>query len=635
MNRSDIRLLPSLSLTLAVLASLLAPCAASAEEAGKLRCGDGEAGRVEWIAKGEQGDYRAVLSARSGTVACVELLQEQYTQNARDDLPTSVPGWLSQEGPMQLVNTWDTAFLPFRFELAQGDQDKGPALTRTLKDPQPRLAAEKGWKAGMQVSAGFFELYAVDPVFTLVANEGGEAVYVWPDPKQDSSDVFIERRLRQLDNYRLALTVRVLNFGKASLVLYPGLAVHGWALPGSSSSSSMFSPPPNVLEPSCLAGGTFVKELPDKLLKDVELQNPKGKTSWVAVGDRYFMLAAVNVNMPDAACHLAAGQNGVASAVMYRTAVELLPGESCIPAWLQTRDGVRCSDLAATMGLDVRNIYDRTAFEKAFMAKGKELENAGILSAAASHIKSKNWMSYDYNLFAGPKTIDLLKSAGEGLEASLDFGMLAFLSKPMLLVMRWFHSIIPSWVLAIIFLTILVKVIMLPLTQKSYVSMQKMSSLKPHMDRIKEKYGKDKERMNQEVMNLYKREKINPLGGCLPMLIQMPIWIALYKTLYSAVELYKAPLGLWIHDLSAPDPFFVMPLLLGVFMFVQQKMTPTTMDAQQAKIMLYVMPAMFTVFMLFLPSGLNLYILVNTILSLLQQYYLKRKFTSGGPLAAA
>jgi YidC/Oxa1 family membrane protein insertase len=165
--------------------------------------------------------------------------------------------------------------------------------------------------------------------------------------------------------------------------------------------------------------------------------------------------------------------------------------------------------------------------------------------------------------------------------------------------------------------------------------MQRMASLKPMMEELKVKYGKDKERLNQEMMNLYKREKVNPLGGCLPMLLQMPIWIALYRTIYSAVDLYQAPLGLWITDLSAPDPYFVLPLVLGVSMFVQQKLSPTTMDSAQAKMMLYMMPAMFTVFMLFLPSGLNLYILVNTVLSLAQQWYLKKKLSPSPALKAA
>jgi len=176
-------------------------------------------------------------------------------------------------------------------------------------------------------------------------------------------------------------------------------------------------------------------------------------------------------------------------------------------------------------------------------------------------------------------------------------------------------------------LTVLIKLLLLPVTHRSFKQMQKMATLKPLMDEVKAKYGDNKERLNQEMMALYKREKMNPVGGCLPMLLQMPIWIALYRTIYTSVELYQAPLGLWIQDLSQPDKYFVLPVLLGVSMFVQQKLTPTTMDSAQAKMMLWFMPIMFTVFMLFLPSGLNLYIFVNTLLSMLQQWHLRKDAT--------
>jgi len=150
------------------------------------------------------------------------------------------------------------------------------------------------------------------------------------------------------------------------------------------------------------------------------------------------------------------------------------------------------------------------------------------------------------------------------------------------------------------------------------------------MDQIREKYKDDKERLNQEIMNLYKTHKINPLGGCFPMLLQMPIWIALYRMLYSSVELYQAPfIPGWIDDLSWRDPWFIMPVLLGVTMFVQQKITPSTMDSQQAKMMLYIMPVFFTFIMLYLPSGLVLYIFVSSLLSIGQQIWMNRKSAEG------
>jgi len=152
-----------------------------------------------------------------------------------------------------------------------------------------------------------------------------------------------------------------------------------------------------------------------------------------------------------------------------------------------------------------------------------------------------------------------------------------------------------------------------------------MKKLQPKMKELQAKYRGDKQRLNTEMMSLYKTHKVNPLGGCLPILLQMPVWIALYQTIYRAVELYQAPFAGWIQDLSSQDPYYVLPILLGITMFIQQKMSPTTMDSMQAKIFLYVMPAMFTVFMLFLPAGLTLYIFVNTLLSIAQQGYMNKK----------
>jgi YidC/Oxa1 family membrane protein insertase len=204
--------------------------------------------------------------------------------------------------------------------------------------------------------------------------------------------------------------------------------------------------------------------------------------------------------------------------------------------------------------------------------------------------------------------------------------VVGFLAKPMLYLLRIFHGFIPHWGVAILLLTLVVKLLTWYWSQKSYVQMREMQKLKPELDKLKAKFKDDRTRLNTETMALYKRYKINPLGGCLPMLIQMPIWIALYRTIYSSVELYQAPLFGWITDLSAPDRYFILPALLGVSMFAQQWMTPSSgMDEAQAKIMKWVMPIMFTAFMLFLPSGLNLYIFVNTALSVGQQVWVNKR----------
>ncbi len=232
--------------------------------------------------------------------------------------------------------------------------------------------------------------------------------------------------------------------------------------------------------------------------------------------------------------------------------------------------------------------------------------------------------------YFGPKYYGNLKKVkpGSGLESSVNFGFFAFLSRPMLWLMQFFYNSFDkfgwgNWGICIILLTLLVKLLTWPLTNKSMKSMKKMQVLKPQMDRLKEKYGDDKESFQREMMNVYVKEGINPVSGCIPMLVQMPIWIALYNTLFYAVELYQAPfIPGWINDLSAKDPVYILPISLGVAMFAQQRFTPQTMDNTQAKVMLWAMPIFFTGIMLFLPAGLTLYIFVNTILGLLHHLYI-------------
>jgi YidC/Oxa1 family membrane protein insertase len=230
--------------------------------------------------------------------------------------------------------------------------------------------------------------------------------------------------------------------------------------------------------------------------------------------------------------------------------------------------------------------------------------------------------------FMGPKLVDQLDALKVGsvdaqLGKAMNYGWTEAIARPMLAVLKGIHWAIPNWGLAIIALTILLKLITWWPTTKSMKSMKSMAKLKPEMDRLKEKYGDDKNRMNTEVMELYKKHGINPLGGCLPMLIQMPIYIALYSMLGNSVELYRSAFVGWIHDLTAPDPYFVLPLLTGVLMFAQQKLSPAPPDPQQ-KMMGYMMPVMFTAISLFLPSGLTIYILTNTLLTMLQQWWMNR-----------
>ncbi len=230
---------------------------------------------------------------------------------------------------------------------------------------------------------------------------------------------------------------------------------------------------------------------------------------------------------------------------------------------------------------------------------------------------------YGYNEFRGPKEYDLLIAQKAGLEESIEFGYFGFFAKPLLVVLNFFDRYVYNYGLAIVLLTVIIKVIFYPLSKYSLKSMKDMQSMQPQLAALKEKYKDNKEKLNKEMMELYKRQKINPLSGCLPMILQIPVFIALYEVLYVAIELRHAPLFLWIQDLSAKDPYYITPLIMGATMFVQQKMTPTSADPAQARIMMF-MPLVFTFMFLKFPSGLVLYWLVNNVLTIAQQYYVNK-----------
>lgn len=232
-------------------------------------------------------------------------------------------------------------------------------------------------------------------------------------------------------------------------------------------------------------------------------------------------------------------------------------------------------------------------------------------------------VSIQYRLFVGPKDIDVLKAQGASLEQSLDLGWFTVLAKPMLHALKFFYGYIPNFGIGIIIITVVLKILFFPLTHKSYKSMKDMSKLQPKMAALKEKFKNDKDGLNKAVMELYREHKVNPLGGCLPMIVQIPVFFALYKALMFSIELRHAPFMLWITDLSDKDPYYITPLLMGVTMFIQQKMSPSNMDEMQQKIML-ALPVVFTFMFLTFPSGLVLYWLVNNILTIGQQLYINK-----------
>jgi YidC/Oxa1 family membrane protein insertase len=228
-----------------------------------------------------------------------------------------------------------------------------------------------------------------------------------------------------------------------------------------------------------------------------------------------------------------------------------------------------------------------------------------------------------YRFYVGPKEIDILKSVGDHLEQSIDLGWFAAIAMPMLHTLKLLNRYLHNYGLAIIVITVVLKSLFFPLTHKSYKSMKEMQKLQPKMQELKDKFKDDRDGMNRAVMELYKTHKVNPLGGCLPMVVQIPVFFALYKALMFSIELRHAPFYFWLQDLSAKDPYYITPIIMGVTMFIQQKMTPTNMDPVQAKMML-ALPVVFTFMFLNFPSGLVLYWLVNNILTIAQQSYINK-----------
>jgi YidC/Oxa1 family membrane protein insertase len=232
-------------------------------------------------------------------------------------------------------------------------------------------------------------------------------------------------------------------------------------------------------------------------------------------------------------------------------------------------------------------------------------------------------------IYIGPKILRDLEKIAEGLELTVDYGVLWFIAKPLFLVLNKLHDLSGNWGWSIVLVTILLKLLFFPLSAAGYKSMANMRRVQPRMMSIKDRYKDDKAKLNQAMMQIYKEEKINPLGGCFPILVQIPVFIALYWVLLESVEMRQAVFVLWLQDLSSPDPFYVLPLLMGITMFVQQKLNPAPMDPVQAKVM-SVLPIAFTVFFAFFPSGLVLYWVVNNILSIAQQWQITRSIERAG-----
>jgi YidC/Oxa1 family membrane protein insertase len=259
--------------------------------------------------------------------------------------------------------------------------------------------------------------------------------------------------------------------------------------------------------------------------------------------------------------------------------------------------------------------YSRKLPQKRYVLGMKTLQEVEVAPGSSQRLVNQ--------LYVGPKLQHVLEKIAPGLELTVDYGILTVIAKPIYWLLEKIHSLVGNWGWSIVLLTLMIKLAFYKLSETSYKSMANMRRLQPRLKALKERYGDDRQKLNQAMMEMYKKEKINPLGGCLPVLVQIPVFIALYWVLLESVELRHAPWILWIKDLSSKDPYYVLPILMGTTMLIQQRLNPTPMDPIQAKVMM-VLPIVFTVFFLFFPSGLVLYWVVNNTLSILQQWYITR-----------
>lgn len=632
---------------------------------------------------------RFVFTDRGGTVKSASMLDPRYTREELRPME-GVPAGKLAEGPLDMVSTWSPSYLPFRVVFQRLETTKGvrrvvrratggTIVNGLLVAPGSRsgLTVDKAPRANDTVTvtapadvAGTYEVTSVrydgqlelsglgadaaaegvayeivrsapvkdafesEPTFTRVTKTAGLPVtYVWPDPATDESPVWIEKRYESGEHpYELRLTVTIHNLGDEVVHLQPGMRISAWQHPDLAE-GGIFSYPTQLYASSCFADSHYREEYTSLSDTDTGSEIISYDTRWIGVDTRYFLVAAAIEGTKLARqCILQASPppRGTLAATMIAPPSQTLKGTRapCVPDWLGERYPERTCDKAMqTLGHDANT--PRATLRKTYQLEREKRHGDSLekLEAAWRSIKGRQRDITQYVLFLGPKEKRRLNLSGNSLDTSLDFGILAIISDPILSFMTWLHSVLGHWALAIVFLTLSLKCVFLPLTHKAFMSMQKMQKLRPQLDELKARYKDDQQGMAKAQMAMFKREGVNPLGGCLPMLIQMPIWFALYRVIYSSVELYHAPLGLWVQDLSAPDPFYVMPVVMGALMLAQSSFTPTSpgMDPVQAKMMKYGMPLMFSVMMVALPSGLVLYILVNTALAIFQNLFIRRR----------
>lgn len=506
-------------------------------------------------------------------------------------------GRKGKEQQVNLVRTWAPYWLPLRVDF-DGSSFRVPPFPKR----HPRNAWEyQSWER-LRWDGKKFVVHRAQKGH--VVQRRGKAVfgYRWPPtyPGMAPSQVVIDR-LYEIDpdkSYAWNMEIRVVNHSTAKQtvnmkVLIPTVDVE-------KEDRSFFNPISLKKEAVCMVGDkVFMRTLSSIRGTDkgcmgcdastcacrrtpAKTHTFTGKVRWIGIDEMYFLLAVAMDEKKDLVCRLSDDDHTTAKG----------------------------------------NLKAKSVLMSAAIFPEESLPHKGSVA------------TWRFTIFSGPKISEELSKVRVGstnpkLDESIDYGLFWFIGQPMIWMMKQIQKVVGNWGIAIILLTILIKLLTAPLTMKQMRSMKGMADLKPEIDKLKEKCGDDKQRFQQEMWALYKSHKINPLGGCLPMLLQMPIYIAWYQALMVSVDLYRAPLFGWITDLTKPDSVNVfgygipiLPILMGATMFLQQRMTPTTADNPQAKMMMYMMPAMFTFFMLFLPSGLTLYILTNTVLTMIHQWYM-------------
>lgn len=440
--------------------------------------------------------------------------------------------------------------------------DGGRALSWRAKGYETADLARGATTSPGAIGLEFLEAnfsFPQSPRYELVRQEPHRLVYRWRSPEAEVTKIITPS---SEENYMIDVEVRVTNLSRRALEHRPALLWSGLTPPPTSRGFFSFlrMPDAEARHPVMYIDGGVTRE--QNIQKLPATTERGGQVYWAGLEDRYFLAAVIARQQ----------SQGIVSRF----------GST------EQKEGGRA-------------VFAGIVLPKAVVAQGSST-------------------THTFSVYAGPKEIHHLKAVGTRLEDAIDYGWFTVLAIPMLHLLKFFYSMIHNYGIAIILLTIVVKLLLHPISKKSMKSMKAMQVLQPELKRLQEKFKNDKARLNQETMNLFKRHGANPMGGCLPMLLQFPVYIALYKVLWNSIELYRAPFFWFYRDLSAPDPYFITPILLGLFMVGQQKLMPSpSADPAQRRMMMF-MPVMFSAFMLFLPVGLVVYILVNTVISVVQQW---------------